>query len=360
MTFMKRIIYIAALLLPLISGCSKPDPSQTPEQYGKYIFFSHSVDTKASLIESAEAMGQFGVIGFKYDESEGWNTNNMSDLPPNVFLDNSGNELFTQTLTCYADGTASYSPLQGWSNTKKYSFFAYYPIGNENIKLINRYGKDYTGSNAKSTPFIKYTWNGADLNNTTMVDLMIASAKNLYWKSDADTNLEGSDVKLSFKHCLSCIGLNFKNSASSNIQITSIELSLSDIVHSEATISLDGSNTSYGGEQDATATYTYSMDLPEGGVSVSSTETDGVEISDKLIMIPQSPAVTIKIKVGYSRSAEGYDKNDDYFESESLSTSLLEGTKHLIYLNFTDSTVEVKKLTSGAWVDIPEVEDTFN
>ena len=42
-----------------------------------------------------------------------------------------------------------------------------------------------------------------------------------------------------------------------------------------------------------------------------------------------------------------------------LDALLMEGRKNLVYLNFTDSNVEVKQ-GSGAWVEVPEVGNTFN
>ena len=48
---MKRIILFIASVTLLMTACNKTEPAPTPEQYDKYIFFSHSVETKASLIE---------------------------------------------------------------------------------------------------------------------------------------------------------------------------------------------------------------------------------------------------------------------------------------------------------------------
>ena len=79
MNSMKRIIYWAALILPLLAGCTKPSSypdAPAPEQYDRYIFFSHGVETKADLIESAAGLDgkAFGVVGFKYDFDKAWGT----------------------------------------------------------------------------------------------------------------------------------------------------------------------------------------------------------------------------------------------------------------------------------------------
>ena len=133
---MKRIIYITISTLLLLSGCSKPSPAPAPapEQYDRYIFFSHNVETKASLIEYASDMSgkSFGVVGFKYDERTDWATYSTTEvngnLPePNVFYDDD-NTTPIDVETVGVDGTrnCTYAPLQGWSNSKKYTFFAYY------------------------------------------------------------------------------------------------------------------------------------------------------------------------------------------------------------------------------------------
>lgn len=345
---MKRIIYIAALLLPLISGCSKQNSPQTPEQYGKYIFFSHSVDTKAALIESAEAMGQFGVVGFKYDKSTSWDSHKAANPTPNVFYEG------VETLTCDTYGSASYEPLQGWSNTKKYSFFAYYPLESDYVTLVNTDGTSYTNG----TPAIKYSVNADDL-NASMIDVMTAPAHtDKYWNSSSDNNIDNSDITFAFVHRLSALGLHIKNSTSGTITLNSAAITISGLQHQNIIIPLDGTTTRHGSDDAViSGSKTCSVALADSEKSTTST---GVELADKLIFIPQTEEATITVTLGFTRSADGYTAYDDTFTSPSLTTELSEGKKHMIYLKFTDSTVEVEKLTSGAWVDIPEVEDTFN
>ena len=98
MNSMKRIIYWAALILPLLAGCTKPSSypdAPAPEQYDRYIFFSYGVETKADLIESAAGLDgeTFGVVGFKYDfyDKDGkevfWKDHKNTNPTPNVFYD---------------------------------------------------------------------------------------------------------------------------------------------------------------------------------------------------------------------------------------------------------------------------------
>ena len=198
---MKRIIYIITLILPFVAGCSKPNSSVIPEEFERYIFFSQGLDSKASLIESANSMGQFGVVGFKYDNDKTWAEHKADNPTPNVFYDDASAPVPVETLTCNGDGSSSYTPLQGWSNISKYAFFAYYPIDKSNVTLVNTDGSAYTGG----TPAIKYTMTSGVIKDD-MADVMIAPAHtDKYWRSGSDNNVNG-DIKFSFEHCLASIG----------------------------------------------------------------------------------------------------------------------------------------------------------
>lgn len=356
MAYMKHIIYITALLLPFMAGCSKPNSSVTPEEFERYIFFSQGIDTKVPLIESADAMGQFGVVGFKYGKTMTWDEYKTTDPAPNVFYnDESTSPVTVETLSCNGDGSSSYTPLQGWSNISRYAFFAYYPFGDDNVVLVNPDGSTYIGG----TPALKYTMNATNAQalKNSMADLMTSYNKDLYWSSSTDNNLVGDDVKLTFTHKLSSLGVNLKNSTSGAVTVNSLYISVSQIQHKQIIIPLDGSPASYG-DTDApvSGNMTCQMTLSDTDKIITSS---GVEISDKLIFIPQSEDLRISITVGYTRSVQGYTEYFDTFSSSLLYTKLEEGNKYLIYLTFTDSTVEVKQ-GSGAWSDAPTVDNTFN
>lgn len=351
MTDMKRIIYIIALILPFMAGCTKSNSSVTPEEFERYIFFSQGIDTKASLVESAGAMGQFGVVGFKYDNQTDWGTYKAGNPAPNVFYNDDGTSVASvETLTCSNDGSASYTPLQGWSNISKYAFFAYYPIDNENVTLVNLDGTSYTGG----TPAIKYALSSS-LIRESMVDVMIAPAHtDMYWHSASETNVTGNDIKFSFEHCLACLGLHIKNTGTGTITLKSASMTVSDLKHQDVIIPLDGSECTFGAA--ISGSKTCSMVLTDAEKTPTSS---GVEISDKLIFIPQTEYAKITVTVEYTRSAEGYTTYEGTFTSDELNTLLTQNRRSLVYLNFTDSNVEVKQ-GSGAWVEVPEVDNTFN
>ena len=414
---MKRIIYITILALMLLAACTKPSPAPAPapEQYDRYIFFSHSVETKAELVEDAAGLNEksFGVVGFKYDERTDWATYSTTPvegkLPtPNVFYDEVVNSEGTSTyditpvetvwVTAGAQGTnatvgtASYEPLQGWSNSKKYAFFAYYPIENDHVTLVNPSdGSRYT----EGVPAIKYTMDvpseypaegpadGAAF-KASMVDLMTAAPlTNLYWKSSSDYQLtdggnsSNGEVQFSFLHRLSSLGLNIKNSTevkyssegeiinAGSITINSVTFTISGLANQSVIFPLGGEKVDPQYDGNGIGLIACDLDIPEDDREIPNIKTvlteppyTGTELSDKLIFIPQEADVKFTVTVDYTRSLDGYADNNMIYTTQELSTTLVEGQKYLVNLNFKDSTVEVT-LKNGAWVEIPSVEDTF-
>ena len=349
---MKRLIYITILSILLPLGCSKPSPAPAPapEQYDRYIFFSHGVETKASLIENAAGLKgkAFGVVGFKYNfydesgEEQFWKTEKAT-ATPNVFADT------PETVDVSADGTtADYSPLQGWSNNKRYAFFAFYP---HDLELVNLDGDTpYSGG----VPAIKYVMDPADLKGS-MVDVMTAGHyEDRYWKSSGDNNIENDEINFSFSHRLSCLGLDISNLGKGTINLNAIKLTLSDLRYHQMIILLDGTVVTK--TEAASGNAVLSLDLT-GEETLTAEKTQ--ELTDKLIFIPQETALSFELEIDYTRVATGYNDNRDSFKT-SLSTQLEEGKKYLINIKFTDSTVDVSaQVTESGWVEIPDVNSSF-
>ena len=347
---MKRLIYITILSILLPLGCSKPSPAPAPapEQYDRYIFFSHGVETKASLIESAaDLKGKaFGVVGFKYDFDKTWETEKAT-ATPNVFADT------PETVDVSADGTtADYSPLQGWSNNKKYAFFAFYP---RDLELVNLDGDT---PNSEGDPAVRYVMDPADL-KASMVDVMTAPANvDRFWQSSAEggNNLTNGEVNFAFSHRLSCLGLNIANLSAGTITLESVEFKIGAIKFHQAVFSLtDGATLS------TTAANPTTAELPLAFAEGENSIEDGVtkELSDKLIFIPQTDPVTLTVTVGYTRTLDGYADNVTSHTTYELSTALTGGKKHIVNLNFKDSTVDVE-LKCGPWAESHTIDNTFN
>lgn len=369
---MKPIIYFITAALVLVTGCHKSETVPSQEQYDRYIFFSQGIDTKASLINSAADMAgkEFAVIGFEYDKSSTWSAE-KSNAVPNVFYNDAGTATIpVETLTCDNEGTnastiaAEYSPLQGWSNTKKYSFFAYYPnsVSNNYVSLVNLNGTTYT----PGAPSIKYTMNPAAL-KASMVDLMTASPHKDLDGSDSDKTSQ--DVTFNFSHRLSCLGLKVKNSSGGDIEISNVTFILSGIRYTDITIPLDEGTPTKTAPTDPISS-TLSLDLNGDGdtMTLSSTANDGEELTDKLIFIPQpDDDISIQVKIVYKRLASGgYDEYDEFVTltlpgaDNHLTTALTEGKKHIVTVNFTNSTVNVSGAVPEPWKEKYTIKDTFN
>lgn len=369
---MKRTICLAMLAVLLMTGCSKSSATQGTEQYNGYIFFSQQVLTKAPLVDSLYQQ-KIGVVGFKYDNSTTW-SEFIAKTPspvPNVFYDaTSPDPVPVEELLCSADGSATYSPLQGWSNTKKYAFFAFYPFtgaagssGSTNPRyegLVN-FGD---ATNKQFKPAIKYTLDLNDL-KASMVDVMTASSgQDLVGPSSGGGQTE---VTFSLQHRLSCLGILMKNSTSGyTIEVKKVTVKIAGIQYTEAILALDPDpDLEEPTHQYVAATVpeqTFELDLP-ADLPVGSGNT-GVELSDKLIFIPQEQNLTATITITYTRKDPNGVYSDITYENVELTpttTNLEEGVKHLIYLNFKDSEVTVTAKKGGAWVDdIPPVDNTFN
>ena len=252
-------------------------------------------------------------------------------------------------------GVGSYAPLQGWSNSKKYAFFAYFPLDNSTVSLVNTKGSDYTGG----VPAIRYTMDptNGEAFRTSMEDVMTAPAQiDKFWKSSAEggNNVANGEVNFTFEHRLSSLGLNVKNSTAGGIAVNSVSFNISGLKNKSVIFPLDGGTAVYGNE--GIAAIACSLTIPEGGTAIA---TSGTEFPDRLILIPQTDPVTLTVTVGYTRTLDGYADNVTSHTTYELSTALNEGKKHIVNLNFKDSTVDVE-LKCGPWAESHTIDNTFN
>lgn len=352
---MKYIIYLITIATVLFVGCNKHDQEPTDSTNGGYIFFSKGLTTKATLLGSDDMINQFGVVGYKYDNSIEWADELNNDPQPTIF----GNNI-PQVVNMDEDGDPIYSPLQGWTNTKRYSFFAFYPLGYSNVTLVDLDGNEYTAQST-GTPAIKYSMN-VNSPTSSMVDVMIASAIDKHWNSLTDNNLSNGNVALTFDHCLSSLGLKVKNTSSGPIKLKSVVLKVAGIMYKDIIISLDGdedkNTTVASGIADNTVDLTLST-TAEAAIASGHEK----ELNDKLLFIPQPNNVSVQVAVEYEREANNGYSGISYStlipDTEALTTGLTKGTKHLIHLNFAESTVTAT-IGTGAWNDSIIVDSTFN
>lgn len=337
-------IYLTTFALLLMIGCSKPSPAPAPEQIDGYIFFSQNVETKASLISGTADLKDknIGVVGFKYPNTTNWATY-VATTPaptPNVFYDDNGSLVYTESVTCDQSGNGTYAPLQGWSNSKKYAFFAYYPA---TLPLYNTDGTTYTGG----VPCIKYSLDFDNLKNSTMADIMTATPH--------VDQYQGSNVALTFNHCLSALGVKVKNSSEGQITIKTITWTLTDLKYKDILIPLNGAT-----ETKTEGTFSSSL---SNIVSFAQSTAFAVSAEDvypeRLILIPQTEELNFELSIKYKREATGQEATTD--SPIQLKTTLVKGKQHLVHLNFTDSKVEVKEvLSEEGWANSYDVPSTFN
>lgn len=360
---MKRIIHFIATAIVLMTACNKTEPAPEQEQYDKYIFFSSSVETKASLIEKKSDLNgkTFGVVGYKYDKSTDWAHTTTGNLEP-VFYDyNAINQLvstYSETVSINSNGLCSYEPLQGWSNTKKYTFFAYYP--DANLQTDNNGSPLLTDGSPSIVHEMDCT--SATTLKESMLDVMTATChKDLYGYSSIGTSPVTGDINFNFNHRLSSLGVKVRKTSSCDIILNSITLKVSGIKYDKIIIPLDEAKTpERTSPATAIATQEFSLTLMDNEKSGAVTN-NGNELSDKLIFIPQSENISIQAIVNYTRTAPGYIQDiTSEVTLPTLTTALVENNKHLIQINFSDSTVSVSSIANSGWVDVEDVYDTFN
>lgn len=371
------------LLIPLlIAACTKTAPAPAPvtEQFDKYIFFSPQIETKAGLVETAEDMEAFSVMGFKYDKDDAWwHFVKGETTAQNVFSDGNGNMIPIEAVSRHTEGDNSYysySPLQGWSNTKKYAFFACYPQVFDKLIFSDADGLSYDIAKG-GAPFLRYEQDSNEPLKELMVDVMTASDTISYWHSSDDNNVPNGEINFTFSHRLSSLGVKIRNSSAGDIQINSVKLTVSGVKYNQIIIPFDIKTSPVKEEYVyPDESYNFVLTLPDDDPNDDATAwivapseanvapSDAYnEIHDKLIFIPQETEISVKVTVEHKRLP-----TDDYAGWTDIcevtlpvqKTQLLEGFKHLISLNFTDSTVEVKGVADTGWADQPDVENSFN
>lgn len=351
---MKAIKYFVIAVILLVTGCNKPSPVPEQEQYDRYIFFSSEVETKGTLIDSPASMQNFGIVGYKYDNALSWANTTAADRSP-VFYDlKQAVPIYRDTINVSTSGNCTYAPIQGWSNSKKYSFFAYYPLSDTIVTLSN--------TDNGGTPTITYTMDVTSVTDfkESMVDVMTASQKDVYGYESIGSQPINGDVNLSFDHRLSCLAVYVKKVSSCDIELNSITLNISGIKYNQVNIPLDG-GTIQGSSTTPIASQEFALALTDDEKSGAVTTGTGTELSDKLIFIPQTEPISIQAVVNYTRKASGYIADvTNSITLPVLTTSLTEKTKHLIQLNFSDSTVSVNGIANSTWIKIEDVYDTFN
>lgn len=255
---MKRfsILFAVAMLF----GCSNEVDTLNPggeidipiDPQQRFIHFDADIatnadDTRGALVDGTIMQSDFQVLGYQYAGS--WTaeqifaTPNVFDKTPQLVEYNEGDGIFQyQSRKKDANGNLTnewdYLP-KVWTGNN-YSFFAYYPTNHSSIKLFG----NSNGDIKQGTPYIQFDL-PISSKPTDLIDVMTASY--------VDTGVaSSSSVALKFHHRLSAVDVGARNYYKYNhdqnsttpdklvtIEITSLTLSLTNILHTSAKIYLD-------------------------------------------------------------------------------------------------------------------------
>lgn len=389
MKIFNKILFLVFVLVAL-SACEKntgiDDTTSVDVEIPKhgYIFFNTERPTTRATLEQGKLLHNFSVIGYSYPAVNDWNT-------VKVQASQSSHGVFSQTgasqLVTYDGATHSYTPLKPWSVTSKYAFFAWYPteIEDLNTGATKTVGttttpiepKDYEGN-----PYITYTLpTGTDkAARGRMYDVMTACELD-YEKA------EGINVPLTMKHRLAALdvlaisminpkSLNeawkltgdaaYKDNDVITVKVTEMSLKLESIKTS-VKIPLNTNETS---EQlvasgSATPTYTgFTLGTIPYYTGADNNLIELVGANEKLILIPQTEAISATISLSYQILCNGTpiekDGKTTFTDSETITINgLKEGVYHYMLVTFTKSGILLQAHADESWEEY-RVEHEFN
>lgn len=362
----------------------------------KYIHFDADVSTRGTLIEGTILQDNFYALGYQYRGN--WAAAAVL-AEPNVFFNANGTAAQIPQEVTYSNGIFSYSPIQTWSGNT-YSFFGYYPTNCERILLFDN------GAVKQGEPYISYSLPNP-LSIDGMVDVMTASYK--------DTGVASSpSVALEFHHRLSAIDVGARNYYEHEladgtivpvtIEIVDLDINISNIVSTKATIPLDPSKPVV---PNPTSSKAGEVLFPMVGPNIPwAPETIDIEpntvsdrnmrpiIKDKnqpntasIILIPQTEPITGSINLVYMRKYQDSNSNwlynhvdgdwrtlpnekDQwvYYQFNAASNTensmninfnkpLIEGRRYYIELTFTSDAISVNIIAADEWNELDKNVD---
>lgn len=200
---------LAALALAM-TACDNEEIPVPPSYSDQYIEFGApsihvEAETKVGPVEQLPDGSSFGVLGYclaqtapdnpelnRASGSQTWDNKKQLCYP----------EVFYKQEVKYENGTCTYAPLEKWYEQKdyNYSFFAYYPFGDDKGFTVTTAEKELGAPKVKfSIPFSS-TDENTHLDDTKVPDAMVAQ--------EIDVVRNTGQVQLNFLHILT--GLNFQ------------------------------------------------------------------------------------------------------------------------------------------------------
>lgn len=269
---MKTNLFIAALSLVVLAGCSGEDEigtlvakSDNAITFGTYV----GKQTKATEKSAFGDNDEFGVFAF-YTKTEKYA--NTNETP---------NFMYEQAIKKGAgDAGWTYSPLKYWPNTngEKITFFAYYPQAKTGMTFYDKGTTTNYTSASKGFPDIKFVVADAakdqvDFMYSTKVDETKPTATN-------------TAINFNFAHALSKVNIKAQMSETLNntttVNITSITL---NNIYNTNTLKYTGATPSWGWD---TASNGQKYEITPTNISLASTDgTTAIDITS-FLMVPQT------------------------------------------------------------------------
>ena len=311
-------------------------------EYG-YIYFDGAAASRGVLYETTaddkRLKANFEVIGYTHTYDD-WDAAKVQ-AKPNVFYKQKV-EWNGSVHTYYKAGNTDTDGYEQWIGKQQYAFFAYYPYGNSSIS--------YSGENYEGDPYIDFTFSRSNLAN--QVDVMTAHA--------IDVDYRTPTITFDMKHRLSAIDVVannlYKAEDADEIEITSISITLNDLVYDKVRIPLNMRDvagldyTAYSEATNKTATY----NLAAGNKTIGSTVNTPITSSTTqttMIVIPQSQTLSGNVNVGYKTKKNGTLKENvgakDY--PFSFTREIVSGHRYYIQINFAPGNVTIAVLESDMW-----------
>lgn len=367
------------LIAALACGCSKnsitgglDDNEVTIELDHSYIQFSSGIATKGTLIDGYLNQN-FAVLGYQYPGL--WEAEDVM-LEPNVFKTTSGGWAIPQIVT-FDDETQlyTYEPIQAWTGNR-YSFFAYYPSDNANVKLFDN------GTQKKGVPYITYT-HPTDGDPTKLVDIMTASFIDTKIGYDANGNEINYEVNLEMQHRMSAIDICARNYYKDDagipltIEITKLDFK-PQVAYKKAKFNLDGTTELISLENGDTGNLTYTLvsnstSRPDWARSIfevkhnNQIDTDLRDITSSdenttILLIPQPSELGGTLELSYQMKYEDntYVRNEqgDILEKHvsynliDSKRALAEGRRYFVEITFTSDAVTVNITAADEWEEL--------
>lgn len=282
---MKTNLFIAALSLVVLAGCSSEDKvgtlvakSDNAITFGTYV----GKQTKASIMDDTQLQSTgFNVIA-TYTSEKDWATAGATTAP---------NFMYDQAVT-YADSKWSYTPIQYWPNEQnetgdlgKVTFFAYSPK-TTGITTISE-------KSAKGAPTIKLTVSDDIDKQIDLVADMVTDLTKTNTTIDGVTVNAGT-VKFKMDHLLSQIKFQAKLKAqyagATKITVTEFKLSFTaDKIKNEGTYTFSTDNTKSSIWSLGTTTHKTAIEKTDLNAELNNTATPtATDLLNPMFLIPQT------------------------------------------------------------------------